>query len=61
MIIICTKVFLNLSMYNKVMDRTQTGLTGLCTKFKSDCDVDLRPSDMVLVHDIFSCHDDHLC
>ena len=26
-----------------------------------DCDFDLWPRDMVLVHDTSSCHDDHLC
>ena len=33
----------------------------LCTKLSADCDLDLWPSDMVLVRDTSSCHDAHLC
>ena len=33
-IIICAKLFLNPTMHNKVLGRTRTGLTSLCTKFK---------------------------
>ena len=32
--IICGKLFSNSTMHNKVMGRTRTGFTGLCTKFK---------------------------
>ena len=34
MIIICEKLFSNLTIDNKVMGRTRTGSTGQCTKFK---------------------------
>ena len=33
MIIICSKLFSNPTMHNKVKGRTWTGFTGLCTKF----------------------------
>ena len=49
-------------MHNKVMDRTWTGFTEVYAQsLSADCDLDLWPSDMVLVLNISSCHDDHLC
>ena len=37
--------------------------TGLCEIYaqslSADCDIDLWPNNMVLVHDILFCHDDH--
>ena len=62
MIIICAKLFLNPAMHNKVMGRTRTGFTEVYAQsFSADCDLDLFPSDMVLVRDTLSYHDDHLC
>ena len=62
MIIICAKLFSNPTMHNKVMGRTQRGFTEVYAQsLNADCEIDLRPSDMVLVHDILSCRDDHLC
>ena len=62
MMIVCAKLFSYPTMHNKVMGRTQTGFTDVyAQKFSADCDLDLLPSDMVLVHDISSCHDNHLC
>ena len=49
-------------MHNKVMDRTETGVIEVYAQgLSADCNLDLWPSDMVLVHDTSSCHDDHLC
>ena len=49
-------------MHNKVMDRTRTGFTEVYAQsLSADCDLDLWPSEMVLVRDTWSCHDDHLC
>ena len=62
MMIICAKLFSNPTMHNKVMGRTRTGFTEVYAQSLSvDCVLDLCPSDMVLVRDILSCHDDHLC
>ena len=48
-------------MHNKVMDRTRTGSTEVYAQSLSlDCDLELRPSDMINVRDISSCHDNHL-
>ena len=61
MMIICAKLFSNPTMHNNVMGRTQTGFTEVYAQSsKADCDLDLWPSDMVLVHDTSSCHGDHL-
>ena len=41
--------------------QTRTGSTKIYAQILSaDCDIDLWPSDMVLVHDTLFCHDDHL-
>ena len=49
-------------MHNKIMGRTQTGFTEVYAQsLSADCELDLWPSDMVLVHDTLFCHDDHLC
>ena len=49
-------------MHNKVMDRTRTGFTEVYAQsLSADCVLDLWPSDMVLVRDTWSYHDDHLC
>ena len=62
MIIICAKLFLNPAMNNKVMDRTRTDITEVYAQsLSADCDLDIWPSDMVLVCDTSSRHDDHLC
>ena len=54
-------IFLSPSMHNKVMGRTQTGFTEVFAQsLSADCDLDLFPSDMVLVCATPSCHDDHL-
>ena len=58
MMIICAKIFSNLTMHNKVIGWTQTGTTEVYAQsFSVDCDLDLRPSDMVLVCDTSSCHE----
>ena len=60
--IIFAKLFLNLTMHNKVMGRTRTSFTEVYAQSLSvDCDLDLLPSDMVFVRDTSSCHDDYLC
>ena len=62
MMIICAKLFSNPSMHNKVMGLTQTGFPEVYAQsLSADCDLDLLPSDMVLVRHTSSCHDDHLC
>ena len=62
MIIICAKLFLNPTMHNKVMGRKQTGFTEVSAQsLSANCDLDLCPSDMVLVPNTSSCHDDYLC
>ena len=44
------------------MGQTQTGFTEVYAQsLRADCDLDLEPSDMILVHNTSSCHDDHLC
>ena len=51
--IICAKLFLNPTMHNKVIGRSQTGTTEIYAQSLSvDRDLDLRPSDMVLVCDM---------
>ena len=58
---LCHIIF-NPTMYNNVMGRTRTGFTEVYAQtLSADCESDLAPSDMVLVCDILSCHDDHLC
>ena len=60
MIIICAKLFLNLTMHSKIMDRTRTGFTEVYAQSLSvNCNLDLLPSDMVLVCDTLSCHDNY--
>ena len=62
MIIICAKLFLNPTMHYKVEGQTRTGFTEVyAQRLSSDCDLDLLPSDMVLVSDTLSCHDEYLC
>ena len=61
MMIICAQLFSNPTMHNKVMGRTRTGFTEVYAQILSaDCDLDLCPSEMVLLRDTSSCHDDHL-
>ena len=49
-------------MHNEVMGQTQTGTTEVYAQsLCAGCDLDLWSSDMVLVQDISSCHDDYLC
>ena len=48
--------------FDLAIGQTQTGFTEVYAQSLSvDCDLDLSPSDMVLVHDTSSCHADHLC
>ena len=62
MTIICAKLFLKSTMHNKVIDRTGTGFTDVYAQnLSADCDLDLWSSDMVLVPNTSSCHDEHLC
>ena len=59
--IICAKLFLNPTMHNKVKGRARTGFTEVYAQsLSANCDLDLCLSDMVLVRDTLSCHDDHL-
>ena len=47
-------------MHHKVMGPTRTGFTEVYAHSLSvDCDLDLWPSDIVLVRDTSSCHDDY--
>ena len=56
------QIILNPTMLNKVMGRTRTGFTAIYVQSLSvDYDLDLKPSDIVLVRDTLSCHDDPLC
>ena len=49
-------------MPHKAMGRTGTGFTEVYAQsLSADCDLDILPSDMVLVRDTSSCHDNHLC
>ena len=49
-------------MHNKGMGRTRTGVTEVYAQsLIADCVLDLWPSDMVIVHNTSTCHDDHLC
>ena len=48
-------------MHNKVMGRTRKVSLVYAQSLNADCALDLWSSDMVLIHDILSCHDDHLC
>ena len=60
--IIGVKSFINPTMHNTVMGRTGTGFTKVYAQsLSADCELDLRPSDMVFVLDTSSCHDDYLC
>ena len=55
MITICAKLFSNPTMQNNVMGRTRTGFTEVYAQsFRADYDLDLWPSDMVLVCDTLS-------
>ena len=56
------KLFSNPPMHDKIMQWTWTSFTEACAQsLSADFDLDLWPTNMVLVHDISSCHDDHLC
>ena len=58
----CAKLFSNPTMHNQVMGWSQTGFTEVYAQsLSADCDLDLRPSDMVLVCNTSSYQDDHLC
>ena len=60
MIIVCAELFLNPTMLNKVMGRIRTGFSEVYAQsLSADCDLDLWPSDMVLVRGTSSCHDNH--
>ena len=49
-------------MHDKVIGWTQTGFTGVYAQsLSADCDLDLSPSNMILVLYTLSCHDDNLC
>ena len=61
MITIGAKLFLNLTRHNKLLVRTRTGfIEDYAQSLSVDCDLDLCPSDMVLVRDTLSCHDNYL-
>ena len=60
-IIICAALFLNPTMHYKVMGLTRTGFTEVYAQsLSTNCDLDLRPSDTVLVRDTLSCYDNFL-
>ena len=49
-------------MHKKVMGLTRTSFTEVYAQsLSADSDLDLWPSNMVLVRHTSSCHDDHLC
>ena len=49
------------SQHRSSYGQTQTGFTEIYAQsLSADCDIDLWPNDMVLVHDTLFCHDDHL-
>ena len=49
-------------MHKKVIGRARTGFTEVYAQsLSADCDLDLWPSDMVLICDTSFCHDDYLC
>ena len=59
--LICAKLISNPTMHDKVVGRTRTGFTQVYAQSLSAyCDLDLWPSNMVIVHNTFSCPD-HLC
>ena len=59
---LCQLIFPNSTTHDKVIGRTQTGFVKACAqRRKAGCDLDLKPSDMVLVCDTLSYHDNHLC
>ena len=56
------KFFINPTMHDNVMGGTQTGFTeAYAQSLRVDCDLDLWCSNIVLVCNKLSCHDDHLC
>ena len=62
MIIICAKLFINLTTHDKRMGKTETGFTeAYAQSISEDCDLDLEPNDMVLLCDKLFCHANHLC
>ena len=49
-------------MHNKVMGRKRTGFTEFYAQsLSADCHLSFWPSNMALVQDILSGHDDNLC
>ena len=49
-------------MHDKIICRTLTDFTeAYALSLSEDCDLDLQPSDMVLVCDTLSYHDNYLC
>ena len=56
---LCQLIFLNPRMHDKVIGQTQTGF--IAQSLSADCDHEPWPSDMVLLYDISSIHDYHLC
>ena len=62
MIIICAKLFLIPIMHNKNIGQTRTGFIEVYAQsLSADSDLDLGPSDMILVRDTLSCRDYNLC
>ena len=62
MMIICAKIIFKSHYASHVMGRKRTGSTEVYAQsLSSDCDLDHRPSDMVVIRDTLSCHDDYLC
>ena len=60
MMIICAKLFSNPTIHNKVKGGTQKRFIEVYAQsLSADCDLDLLPSDIILVRDTSSCHDDH--
>ena len=61
MMIICANLFFEIPAHMTVIGRTQTGfIEAYAQSLIADCDLDLRPSDIVFVHDTSSCHDNYL-
>ena len=62
MMIIGAIFFSNPIMHNKVMGWTRTGFTEVYAQsLSADCDLDLSRSEMDLIRNTLSCHDNYLC
>ena len=62
MMIICAKLFINPNMHRKAMGQTRTGFAeAYAQSLSAVSDLDLWPSNMVLVRDLSFCPYAYLC